>query len=255
MGTQYLVRYTLQRIEERVAPSVEKKIKANSLVHIEHIMPQKLSDSWRISLGSEVLFHDEYINRYGNLTMLFWELNIPASNNGFSVKKKFYEKSQVEITQLLLDQGRWGLAQIDERHRWLAELADNVWAVPSLPPGLPASSPGHRALQRFESGLGGLWERVSAYCAEISPEEVQSLAAQLPGHLSDSGDAAAAKQLASRLQKLMEGWEDLDGSERSVVAAAASYFLEMDDETPDGTVGGLEDDEKVVRAAEVALVR
>lgn len=36
MGTQYLVRYTLQRIEEHVAPSIEKKIKANSLVHIEH---------------------------------------------------------------------------------------------------------------------------------------------------------------------------------------------------------------------------
>lgn len=255
MGTQYLVRYTLQRIEEHVATSVEKKIKANILVHIEHIMPQKLSNSWRISLGSEVVFHDEYINKYGNLTLLFWKLNIPASNNGFSVKKTFYKKSQVEITQLLLEQGRWGLAQIDERQRWLAELADEVWAVPSLPPGSPTSSPGHRALQRFESELGGLWERVSAYCVEISPEEVQSLAAQIPGHLSDSGNAAAAKGLAARLAKLMRGWEDLDGSERSVVAAAASYFLEMDDESPDGTVGGLEDDEKVVRAAEVALVR
>lgn len=255
MGTQYLVRYTLQRIEEHVAPSVEKKIKANSLVHIEHIMPQKLSDSWRSSLGRNVEFHDEYINKYGNLTLLFWSLNIPASNNGFSVKKEFYKKSQVEITTQLLAQGRWGLEQIDERQRWLAGLADEVWAVPSLPLGSPTSSPGDRALQRFESELGGLWERVSAYCVEISPEEVQSLAAQIPGHLSDSGNAAAAKGLAARLAKLMEGWEDLDGSERSVVAAAASYFLEMDDESPDGTVGGLEDDEKVVRAAEVALVR
>ena len=33
-------------------------------------------------------------------------------------------------------------------------------------------------------------------------------------------------------------WEGLDGSERSVVTAAASYFPEMDDENPDGTVGG-----------------
>jgi len=235
MGTQYLVRYTLQRIEEHVAPSVEKKIKANSLVHIEHIMPQKLSNSWRNSLGRNAEFHDEYINKYGNLTLLFWSLNIPASNNGFSVKKEFYKKSQVEITTQLLAQGMWGLEQIDERQRWLARLADEVWAVPALPLGSPTSSPGDRALQRFESELRGLWERVSAYCVEISPEEVQSLAAQIPGHLGDSGNAVAAKGLAARLEKLMEGWEDLDGSERSVVAAAASYFLEMDDESPDGT--------------------
>ena len=126
----------------------------------------------------------------------------------------------------------------------------------SIPaPGLPTDSEATRALERFEAELGGLWERVSTFCAEVSPEEVQSLMAQLPSHLSNSDDAAVAKALAGRLQSLMEDWEDLSGPERSVVAAATAYFLEMDDENPDGTVGGLEDDEQVVRAAEVALSR
>lgn len=251
MGTQYLLRYTLQRIEEHVAPSVEKKIKANTLVHIEHIMPQKLSTTWRNSLGRKVELHDDYVNRYGNLTLLYWSLNIPASNNGFSVKKTHYRKSQVEITKMLLDESRWGPGQIEARQKWLAQVADEVWAIPATTSR--QATDGGQALDLFEVEVGDLWLRVSEFCEEASPEELLSLAEQLPGHLADSDDAANASGLAKRLAALLESWEDLDGAERTVLAAAVGYFLEIEDESPDGSVGGLVDDEVVVRAAEVAL--
>ena len=254
MGTQYLLRYTLQRIEEHIAPSVEKKIKANTLVHIEHIMPQKLSDSWRRSLRQEVEFHDDYVNRYGNLTLLYWKLNIPASNNGFGVKKKHYRKSQVEMTKKLLDEGRWGPEQIEARQRWLAEIADEVWAIPKASSSA-APGEGGQALERFRAALGDRWARVSEFCVESSPEELLALSEQLPGHLAGSEHASTAAALAARLQALLDDWEDLDGAERSVVTGASGYFLEVDDEASDLTVGGLGDDEVVIRAAEAALGR
>ena len=123
MGTQYLLRYTLQRIEEHVAPSVEKKIKANTLVHIEHIMPQKLSDAWRHSLGRRVEFHDDYVHRYGNLTLLYWNLNIPASNNGFSAKQQHYRILRSGSLRCFLSEGWWGPEQIDSRQKWFAQVA------------------------------------------------------------------------------------------------------------------------------------
>lgn len=252
MGTQYLLRYTLQRVEEHIDPSVEKKIKANTLVHIEHVMPQKLSNSWREALGGDLEFHDEYLNRYGNLTLLYWSLNIPASNNGFEDKKKHYEKSQVEITKMLLDEPTWGLNQITARQKWLAEVADAVWAVPPTGTVLDSTSQ-PTALERFKDEVGERWERVSAFCVETSPEEVLDLAEQLPGHQAKAGDVTAAAKLSSRLQVLLEGWDDLDGSARTVVVAAVGYFLESDDEAHDSTELGLVDDEAIVSAAEIAL--
>lgn len=254
MGTQYLLRYTLGRIEEHVDPSVEKKLKANTLVHIEHVMPQKLSDSWREALGADVEFHDDYLNRYGNLTLLYWSLNIPASNNGFEDKKKHYEKSQVEITKMLLEQPTWGLAQIEARQKWLAEIADAVWAVPA------AGASKHRttettAIERFRDEVGARWPQVSPFCVESSPEELLGLSAQLPGHQSESSNATAAGNLADRLKALLDDWDDLDGSARMVVTAAVGYFLESDDEVHDSTDLGLVDDEDVIRAAEIALGR
>lgn len=252
MGTQYLLRYTLQRVEEYIDPSVEKKIKANTLVHIEHVMPQKLSGSWRDALGGDVEFHDEYLNRYGNLTLLYWNLNIPASNNGFEDKKKYYEKSQVEITKMLLHEPTWGLAQIAARQKWLGEIADTVWSIPSTGTLQNAVS-GPTAMERFKDELGARWDQVSVFCVESSPEEVLDLAAQLPGHQDEAGDATAAAKLTTRLQVLLQNWDDLDGSARMVVAAAVGYFLESDDEMHDSTGMGLVDDEAVVLAAEIAL--
>src|SRR5665647_1356385 len=46
MGTQYLLRYTLGRIEAHLFDGAETVLKPNNLVHIEHVMPQTLTEAW-----------------------------------------------------------------------------------------------------------------------------------------------------------------------------------------------------------------
>ena len=100
MGTQYILRYTLRRIEAHLYAGAEKELKPNNLVHIEHIMPQTLTDSWRAELGNEgVERHLEFLNRYGNLTLFYSGYNIPASNKSFDEKQAYYAGSDVILTR------------------------------------------------------------------------------------------------------------------------------------------------------------
>ena len=72
------------------------------------------------------------------------------------------------------------------------------------------------------------------------------------GHKLNGGQAA---KLAHQLQELVGQWEKYDAEQRSVVRAAAAYFLKADDAIPDYEVGGLVDDEAVVDAAFAAVGR
>ncbi|MFJ3594894.1 HNH endonuclease family protein [Streptomyces sp. NPDC090231] len=60
-------RYLLGKIEAslRSAAGVDEVVVANSsIVHVEHIYPQKPSSEWRLDE------HDTWVNRIGNLTLL-----------------------------------------------------------------------------------------------------------------------------------------------------------------------------------------
>lgn len=257
MGTQYLLRYTLRKIEESLAYNKEQQLKAASLVHIEHIMPQRLSEDWIAELGQDALRHPDFVNRWGNLTLFFAGLNIPASNKGFVDKKAYYQESQVELTQRLMDYQTWGLAQIEERQAWLAEVADAVWARPEAPSAsaqAPEHSSAFEALTDFERELESMWPAVQRHCVETSAEEIKQLAELLPGHLEQHAlNHGHASALAKRLEWLLSGWEELDAGERAVLRGAVSYFLEVEDAAPDMAVGGLVDDEAVIFAAESVL--
>lgn len=252
MSKQYLLRYSLAKIEQHLSDGAEKQIKTSDLVHIEHVMPQTLSDAWRNSLGPDVERHQEYLNRWGNLTLFYAGYNIPASNKGFHEKKEYYAQSDVALTSRLCEIDIWGIDQIEARQRWLAELADKLWSA--APGTLPSTTSATNATLAFRKELGVLWEAVEPFCQEISAEEIQSLALRLPDHLaSHTANRGHAAQLARELAELLDGWADYDAGQRSVARAAATYFLEESDALPDHEIGGLIDDAAVVRAAQVAL--
>jgi hypothetical protein len=259
LGRQYLLKYTLQKLEEARPKSLgvekEKELKTTGLVHIEHIMPQKLSQSWLESLGPEAARHDELLNRWGNLTLLYWDLNLPASNNSFEVKKEYYAQSDVELTKDLCDVRAWGPDEILERQRNLGAAADALWAVPNL--GLPPTDVvSDDVLVKFVAGLADLWPAVEPFVAEADPEEIKALAERLPGHLNDHPhNEAKAQRIRDDLLRLLETWESLNGAERSVVKAATMYFLEVNDVVPDDAEDGLNDDERVLAAALEAVSR
>lgn len=251
MGRQYLLRYTLRKIEEHLTPTKEKEIKTGSLVHIEHVMPQKLTDAWRAQLGVDASRHGEYLNRWGNLTLFYAGLNIPASNKTFEEKKAYYKESQVELTQRLCKETAWGPAQIETRQRWLADVAEGLWRVGAGSGPAPASRPAREA---FEAQLGALWPAVEPFLVETTTEEVKAMAEKLPGHLvAHSDHGPTARHLGRQLEHLLSRWETYDAAERSVLRAAIAYFLEPDDAVPDHVAGGLADDAAVVGAAATAL--
>lgn len=253
MGRQYLLRYTMQRIEESLSYTKEQQLKDSSSVHIEHIMPQTLSAGWRHDLGDDEDLHADYLNRWGNLTLLFSGLNIPASNKSFADKKAHYAESQVALTTALIDVPQWGVAEIEERQRWLGQIADEVWPKPtSARPFREARS--NDPMTAFRDDLGPLWEHVEPYCIETTGEELLQLSELLPAHLQGSryhGDLIPA--LASRLESLLLSWHGMDAAQRQILRSAAAYFLEANDAIADDLPSGLQDDEIVIRAAERAL--
>lgn len=133
MGTQYVARYTLRRIEEALSPELEWNLKSPSKVHIEHIMPQSLSQPWHEALGEHAVErHGEAVSKWGNLTLLAEKLNREARDSSFEAKKKIYSGppgSAIKMTGLLQEEDRWGPDEIDARQRWLAEVADQLWSV------------------------------------------------------------------------------------------------------------------------------
>ncbi len=253
MGRQYLLRYTFRKIEQSLAPGLEKEIKASDLVHIEHVMPQKLSAGWLKSLGADVARHEELVNRWGNLTLFFAGLNIPASNKPFPEKKTYYADSQVELTKRLCTFDTWGPSEIEQRQRWLAGVAERLWRVDEAAPAA-TPSPTFDARDEFKRHLGQMWEAVEPLCTETSAEEMRQLAERLPGHLSShASNAQLADRLAASLEELLRPWDGYNATQRAVARAAVAYFLQSSDAVPDELVGGLVDDDAVVDAARQAL--
>lgn len=255
MGTQYFLRYTLSRIEEHLDTGREKVLKPNQQVHIEHIMPKALTDEWRATLGVEgVEVHGEFLNKYGNLTLLYYADNIPASNKSFTEKKEYYRGSDVRLTRELTDIEDWGIEEVQARQARLAELADEVWAIPSPAGAQPLNDPAGRPVVAFRESLGDLWPYVEPMCVEVSPVEVLVWADDVGSHLQHHAEVGPeAAELAVRLKRLVDRWDSIDAHQRPVLAGAVKYFLQVEDHAHDEGADGLTDDRRVVEAAEWVL--
>ncbi|CAD2073866.1 hypothetical protein GCM10007358_12440 [Phocicoccus schoeneichii] len=115
------VRYLYRKIANHNEKEIQV-IRDNNKVHIEHIMPEK-KGAWEIS--EEV--HAEYVNRFGNLTLLGDEYNRSASNLSFDRKKEIYKKSKIGITYELSKQSNWTINDIANRQEYLTDTALEIW--------------------------------------------------------------------------------------------------------------------------------
>lgn len=118
------VRYLLRKIHNHSNDEM-RIIADNQTIHIEHIMPKKINhaDEWNIDAEQ----HENYINRFGNLTLLGQEYNRSAVNKDFESKKKVYEESEIPMTQELTDYQTWIIEDIEKRQKKLAEVALGIW--------------------------------------------------------------------------------------------------------------------------------
>ena len=128
--TQYL----LEKLENHSYPgSFNYK---DAKFTIEHIMPQKLSDSWKedFQKWGEDSHHllENYLHTLGNLTLA--DENTKLSNNSFEEKTKGYKDNRIKtLNQDIINQDKWGEAQIKARAENLAKMAREIWTEPQAP--------------------------------------------------------------------------------------------------------------------------
>jgi len=133
-------KYILEVIENNLTNNTkEKMVNTRTDVHIEHIMPRELRNrtkgilsTWEEELGIRSSEHQLFVNRIGNLTLLGSELNIGASNKPFAEKKQRYGHSNILLTKELCKKMKWGFVEIENRSKYLAGIAKQIWSFNNL---------------------------------------------------------------------------------------------------------------------------
>jgi hypothetical protein len=113
----------LRAIETSSYTPSEKTLPITRSLHLEHIYPKKPKPEDRL------VDHDDYVYRFGNLTLMDGGLNSSASNLRFAEKRPRYAKSQITMTQELSKLENWGKEQIAARQLRLAEAAKQIWSL------------------------------------------------------------------------------------------------------------------------------
>lgn len=91
----------------------------------ERVMPMRLTDAWRESLGSEAEeVHWTWRYRLANLALVD---SSPGEYKSFEEKKEWYRKSAVGLTKCLGDEADWDEAALVRRAEDLAARAIRVW--------------------------------------------------------------------------------------------------------------------------------
>ena len=116
-----------------------------SKLTIEHIMPQKINDSWKQALGDTWRDdHQTWVDRLGNLT--FTAYNSRYSNRPFAEKRDMprgFGDSAVRLNKGVARQERWTVSEMQQRTAKLAEKALGIWR------GLQVDDPAKRqAIER-----------------------------------------------------------------------------------------------------------
>lgn len=124
-------KFLLALIEENITKS--RPDLADKCLQVEHIMPQTLSDEWKLSLGIEHdRIHTEYVNTIGNLTLI--RHNQELSNDTFEEKKDVYEnKAGLQIArEHIVNCKVWDEDAIKNRAKWIINyLLENIMPIPT----------------------------------------------------------------------------------------------------------------------------
>lgn len=106
---------------------------------LEHIMPKHLTDEWieelkrLLNTDSKdecISYHDEYLGKLGNLTLLRKNPNAKAKDKLFKNKMKLYnEDPALLITKQLTSYENWGKDELLKRHEEFTNRCINIWKL------------------------------------------------------------------------------------------------------------------------------
>ncbi len=117
-------RYLLKNIEHAMRATRELDVAPPSRVHVEHIYPQtpRAGERWAN--------HAAVINRLGNLTLLARKLNAAIRNSNFPTKLPAYQRSDLLLTQDLLNDNNWNELSVNVRQVRMSQFAREIWSFP-----------------------------------------------------------------------------------------------------------------------------
>ncbi len=123
-----LARYYLRSLENtaRGESNPEFIPNDNTVINLEHIMPQSAGDNWPQITNQDIETH---VNRLGNLILLQADKNAQIGNASFDEKKLVYKKSSFQLTNQVGDTYNWNIHSIENRQKILAELAVKTWQL------------------------------------------------------------------------------------------------------------------------------
>ena len=120
-------KFILGKIEEhRTKVSVNFR---DAKITIEHIMPQKLDEVWKIDLGdNHEYIHKTYLHNIGNLILT--EFNSEIGNKSFTDKKLKLNSSNLKYRLVILNKSIWDEASILEHQNNMIEWFLNSFPLP-----------------------------------------------------------------------------------------------------------------------------
>ena len=106
-----------------------KGLLENNSLSIEHIMPQKLTSKWKISLGTNYEeIHSKYLHTIANLTLTAYNSNM--SNKTFIEKchmNKGFAESRLKLNRFIASRNKFTEKELLERAILLFDDAKGIW--------------------------------------------------------------------------------------------------------------------------------
>jgi hypothetical protein len=125
-----IARYYLVEIENAFRAQTKTPGLVNpdeQIINLEHILPKEPD----LSIWTD--FTEEsapvFVHRLGNQTLLSKSENDKIGNDSYTKKQEVFKDSEVCITRRLASVASWNEQAIEQRQKWMAELAVKAWPV------------------------------------------------------------------------------------------------------------------------------
>ncbi len=126
----YLSRYYLRVLELQVAGEPQPELVPNTdpgELNLEHILPERPAENaWPQFTEEE---RKAYTKRLSNMLLLKQRMNVKLRNSAFSSKRDIYVQSNLLLTKKVAEFNEWTKEAIEERQKYLAELAVQAWKI------------------------------------------------------------------------------------------------------------------------------
>ena len=124
------ITFILLSLEEHLWRETDTMLQLKGHPTIEHIMPQTLTDAWKVELGVQwEHWHVTYVHTLGNLTLVTQGKNAELSNVVFSEKKRLLQKHGLRLNSSYFTDNlaSWNEGTIRGRGDWLMQYILAIW--------------------------------------------------------------------------------------------------------------------------------